>query len=900
MLELANIYGHMSCIGLLFILVSGIISRKKNDEDRYFLNLILADTIYLVLGIAWLLVDGRSFPFARELNYIISTLTCIAQGYIGIACCKYLYFVPTGKRLTNIWQYVPAAVLAVLAIASVWTGWLFTVDETATYVRGPLYIVNVILSYGYLVFAEIVCFLKWKTSEDESARKRALIATTFGIAPAFFGLGQILFHDLSLHCYGITLAIGYVFIRLQKHNITDSMNNLEIQRENATRYRNTVFSTALQFMVVNLSKNKILEMTVPRSPKINLEYLVNNKIIASDKYTDIVKYWSRTIVGLTDEQMHFIFSPEIILQRFYDGESRISDAFQVKRKDGSVVWCRQQWIISESVHYNDIVATATIYDITAQKTQENALRMQQEVIGGLAYGVSSYWIVDLDTEEFLDYYVQSDEFRSVAETAVATGSYTKAMFGAYGKLIDKNEMDEAVSCFSIEKIREKLAEQKQYSVPFYIHIPENNSYSQVTFTRIRVNGRRAFIAATRNITDAVENEMALQEKLEEALEQANSANKAKSAFLFNMSHDIRTPMNAILGFNDLIKKNVDNKEKILAAVEKSRISGEHLLSLINDILDMAKIESGKLEVIEEVVDVKRLSSGFEDMFRMTMEKKGINFNVDTRVYTKYIYSDYLRVTRIITNLLSNAMKFTPKGGTISYECVEAPAEEGWSMFSVHVRDTGIGMSEEFQKHLFDMFEREKNSAMKNVQGTGLGLAIAKKLSDLLGGGLTCKSALNEGTDFHFTFKAKIAPDDVMDIETTSKKSTVDLKGKRILVVEDNELNREIAAEILKEAGVIVTEAVDGAAAVELLSKSTPGDFDVVLMDIQMPIMDGYTATQEIRNFENKELASIPIIAMTANAFEEDKRKAVESGLDAHVAKPIDVERLLEVLGQVCR
>lgn len=387
---------------------------------------------------------------------------------------------------------------------------------------------------------------------------------------------------------------------------------------------------------------------------------------------------------------------------------------------------------------------------------------------------------------------------------------------------------------------------------------------------------------------------------DEKMQAVEASNRAKTTFLFNMSHDIRTPMNAILGFNEIARRNIDDKEKVMEALEKARVSGEHMLGIINDILEMSRIESGKLELNEEVVNVKEHIISFMDMFELSMKEKGIEFILNDETKELYVYADYLRITQIIANLLSNAMKFTPRDGKVILRCTEKPhVKKNYVLYEISVKDNGIGMSEEFQKKVFKAFEREKTSTTSGIQGTGLGLAIAKRLSLLMKGDLTCTSKIGQGTEFIFTFSARIAKGGNELIEQAKVREVV-LKGKRVLVVEDNDLNREITAEILGAEGCFIEEAENGKIALEKISTSKVGYYDLVLMDIQMPIMNGYEAVKNIRALENGGLANIPIIAMTANAFEEDKRKALESGMDAYISKPIDIDKMLGTMMEMLK
>ncbi len=393
-----------------------------------------------------------------------------------------------------------------------------------------------------------------------------------------------------------------------------------------------------------------------------------------------------------------------------------------------------------------------------------------------------------------------------------------------------------------------------------------------------------------DVEDEYRKDKETQALLRDALEEAKHASASKSNFLFNMSHDIRTPMNAILGFASLAKKEVDDPEKLVDYLSKIEVSGQHLLELINDVLDMARIESGRVELHETTLDIEELFAETVDMFKIDMGKKGITFTYSLEATDTIVEADGLRLKQIALNLIGNSIKYTNEGGEIFFGARQIPSDKaGLVTYEICVRDTGIGMSEEFQRHLFDLFERENRRSVHGIQGTGLGLAITKRLTELMNGNITCKSKVDEGTEFKCTVKLKVS--DAENIETDDDNIDISLlTGKKVLLVEDNDLNREIARTVLEEAGLIVEEATDGTIAVEMLGDKNV-KYDVVLMDIQMPYMDGYKATRIIRNMELRTKNHIPIIAMTANAFEEDKKKALEAGMDAHIAKPVDVTEL---------
>ena len=524
--------------------------------------------------------------------------------------------------------------------------------------------------------------------------------------------------------------------------------------------------------------------------------------------------------------------------------------------------------------------------------------------------------------------------------------------------------------------------------------------------------------------------------LEEKLKKAEAAEKAKTTFLSNMSHDIRTPMNAIIGFTTLAETNIDNKPRVQEYLAKILSSSNHLLSLINDILDMSRIESGKLNIDEKPCSISEIFRDMRNIIQTQMQAKQLNFFMDTLdVIDENIYCDKLHVNQVLLNLLSNAIKFTPAGGSVSLMIRQKQgAPKGYGSYEIRVRDTGIGMSEEFAKHIFEPFERERTSTISGIQGTGLGMAITKNIVDTMGGTIELTTEKGRGTEFILNFNFRLQEEtkqtvvikelagvrglvvddsfatcdsvtkmltqigmraewtmhgkeavlrakqavemgdefyayiidwalpDLSGLEVVrqvraivgehipiviltaydwtafeeeakeagvtafvnkpiflselrdtlvsalNKAETVipqeektdpveHLRGKRLLLVEDNELNREIAQELLEESGFVVDTAVDGAVAVTMMKNSSAGYYSLVLMDVQMPVMNGYEASKQIRALDNPELASVPIVAMTANAFDEDRKLAIESGMNDHIAKPINIGRLLEVIAK---
>ena len=415
----------------------------------------------------------------------------------------------------------------------------------------------------------------------------------------------------------------------------------------------------------------------------------------------------------------------------------------------------------------------------------------------------------------------------------------------------------------------------------------------LTILKLLRKARKAEAAARKAANDTQE----LNAKLQIAVENAESANHAKSTFLFNMSHDIRTPMNAIIGYANLASRHSDDPAKLKNYMENIQVCGQNLLMLLNNVLDLARIENDKTEMEYSVSDVDKDFRNCIAMFRNQADSKGQTLMVTTQLLHPYVYVDIPHLTEVCTNLVSNAVKYTGAGGTIRCDVTQKPGEkESWCNMVITVADNGIGMSQEFQKHIFEPFERERTSTVSKVEGSGIGMGIVKKLVGLMGGTVAVESKIGVGSKFTVTIPCRIASED----ETQAKRETNPsdqkcLCGTRILLTEDNDLNAEIATELLQEEGCTVDRAKDGVECVDMLEKAANGTYQLILMDIQMPVMNGYDAAKKIRRMDDPQKADIPIIAMTANAFTEDRQAALDAGMNDHIAKPINMNVLVPTL-----
>ncbi len=412
-------------------------------------------------------------------------------------------------------------------------------------------------------------------------------------------------------------------------------------------------------------------------------------------------------------------------------------------------------------------------------------------------------------------------------------------------------------------------------------------YYTGNYTRIsKENESLRLVAGFRNIDALVEKENKQKKALEEALKAAKVANEAKTNFLSNMSHDIRTPMNAIVGFTELLKPLVKNDPKASDYVKKILFSTDYLLNLLNNILEMSRIESGHFSLEETVTETQSINDAIFNVFEREMAKKNITFTREFKVKHQWIYCDQLKVKEILLNLLSNAYKYTPNGGSVTMRVKEIETENPTIIvLEAIIEDTGIGMSSEFLEHIFEKFSRERNTSESGQAGTGLGMGIVKSYIDAMGGSINIESQIGKGSKFTIRLPHRIAdPADPEEIVKQQLPSDMRFDGFRVLLTEDNDINAEIANAVLTNLGFEVFRARDGIECIAALEQQ--GHFDVILMDIQMPNMNGYKATKLIRSLKDPYLRTIPIVAMTANAFAEDRKKALEAGMNAHIAKPV--------------
>ena len=616
------------------------------------------------------------------------------------------------------------------------------------------------------------------------------------------------------------------------------------------------------------------------------------------------------LVGYDDKEaeLNALKSGEIDMIFHFDQSPNLAEEYRLARTNTTwtanmmVVTNKQLFIENQvnrvAVPRNKISLTRYIafyypqWEIVDCDTQEDAIKLVKD-------GQADCFITGVSSEAKYskNYGFYSVPLPNPANSCFAVKSGNRSLLSILNKTIKAMPANMLTSSLAMHKSSLRKVTLSEFIKDnfFMVLLVSSIAVAAILLTILKLlqKARKAEAAAKKAANDTQE----LNAKLQIAVENAESANRAKSTFLFNMSHDIRTPMNAIIGYADLASRHSDDPAKLKNYMENIQVCGQNLLMLLNNVLDLARIENDKTEMEYSVSDVDKDFRNCVAMFRNQADSKGQTLMVTTQLQYPYVYVDIPHLTEVCTNLVSNAVKYTGAGGTIRCDVTQKPGEkEGWCDTVITVADNGIGMSQEFQKHIFEPFERERTSTISKVEGSGIGMGIVKKLVGLMGGTVEVESKIGVGSTFTVTIPCRIASED--EIQAKREINPSDQKclcGTRILLTEDNDLNAEIATELLQEEGCTVDRAKDGVECVDMLEKAANGTYQLILMDIQMPVMNGYDAAKKIRRMEDPQKANIPIIAMTANAFSEDKQAALDAGMNDHIAKPINMNVLVPTL-----
>ncbi len=610
-----------------------------------------------------------------------------------------------------------------------------------------------------------------------------------------------------------------------------------------------------------------------------------------DSYSESLNYFYDNILMKDSCPNYMDLLSNGSLMRTLKEQGSLEWHFQIVPDENGIsnLGARAVFLYEDLNHFKIIMGFRPIDEIVKR---EKVLELQREIIEGLGKEYFSVLLLELDSGQIFSYREVGENGKRIADFCRKYGNQWCELLPAYAdEIVTDESRENFLDQLSLDALCSK---QDDFSMTYEFKTGDRIIYHQTRIAYVYKKDRsRVAVIGTRNIDDLIKKERMQEAKLKEAYIVAEEANKAKTDFLNNMSHDIRTPMNVILGYNELMKQYLT--DPILVDYQnKIEQSGKLLLSIINNVLDMARIESGKMVVEERAEQIGLVVEEIESVFESSAQEKNIVFTTSVDVDHTHVLWDGFKVREILMNLVGNAFKYTPEGGHIAIDVKELDCERsGYVRIQTQIKDTGIGMSEDYLPTLFDSFSREYNTTIGKVSGTGLGMAIVKNLVDMMDGEICVKSKLGEGTCFTLTFEHRIADENSIEwnqeLDVLDEKSI--LEGKRVLLVEDNELNAEIAMAILEQSGLVLDRVADGLACVNRLSEVDADLYDLILMDIQMPNMNGYEATRRIRQFENVKKASIPILAMTANAFEEDKKMAIKAGMNGHISKPIDVSVL---------
>ena len=896
-----------SVIGFVAIAVQLIINFKvlfiPSAEKEQKVSVIYRVLMFAML--AYYITDALWGIFAG-LNWIPPLFFDTTVYYIAmslIIVCFYLYFVNylnmndwLGRVFTTFG--ISFFILEIIFLAvNIILPCFFWFDESDAYIAGPIRYIALWIQIAMFGFSSIVTLYKALKTKG-TKRSRHLAIFFFSLIMLIAILFQERYPLLPFYALGCLLGSCVLHVYVVGDERDESSNQL-------SSYKQAILSDAIIALEVNLSRD-ILYYGVWKDDNGNgiaLSDVVGLTLPCS--YSQYRDASNEKFVLSNHGDFRDSTDPKQLLETFAKGNTEVVYDYEAQTLSGNSAWLRRSIIMTKNQD-GDVIAYTNVKNISALVEQ----KMREEAYtNALATEYDSIAIVDVSNRIKYDDKViihgrLTERMAELIDEETANEVYYGRKLDLLMRFIHPDDRDRFYAETRREKIIQTSNENRTQTVLFRIMKKSGDYlYHQLCFVPLKDDDGKltAIVAGMKNVDDEIRKEMKDRQDLENARYAAEAANRSKTSFLFNMSHDIRTPMNAILGYTDVAIKHRDDQSRVDDSLSKIKLAGGHLLNLINDILEMSRIESDRLEISEDPSNIRKLIEGVNQMSCSLAIPKSIDFRTEIgNIDNPYVYADELHANEILINLTSNAIKYTHMGGKVWFKASQiAPVTDGKTVFRFEVKDNGIGMSEEFQEHLFEAFSRERTSTVSKQQGAGLGLSIVKRIVDLAGGTISVTSKKDEGSTFTVELPLR-----VMDEEAIRKfeeeNNPVDiyekeysLEGKKVLLVEDNEMNREIAGEILGDAGLIVETAEDGEFALKAIEENGTNFYDFVLMDIQMPVMDGYEATKAIRALPGGD--KVTIIALSANAFEEDIQKSLSMGMNAHVAKPINVNALFETM-----
>ncbi len=812
-----------------------------------------------------------------------------------------LSYTPRSKWI-KISLALPMIIYVLLCLVSLKTGWVFSIDENEVYHQGTLYVIQLAVPYLYLVGIFIVLVrenLTKKTIPNGKIIRFILLYTL----PPVIGSGVQMFLDSqgNFSSSGVSAALLLCYIGMymgdaEEHRRIKDLADLNEKLQLVNKQlRVTMMRGELQA--------KTVADTIHGGFKIGKFDKYFSFKYVSEQLADMLGYTVPEMMELSGGNMAGLVDKEEVKRQLPDAMALVAEGkmftlnYKVRCKDGSWKHVEERGRVIRMEDTEDEVWSVTVdkdemvqVETALARAEKSRKELEEynDIIANAGMGVWFITIKDGSPSRMR----ANEKMREIMGVDDTVQSEEDLYDFWYGRVLE-SEMSSVNN--SVGEMLEGKFSENTYQ---WSHPARGVVYVRCGGTAEKMpDGSFVLSGYHYDVTEIVNKENEQRAILREALAAAEESSRAKTTFLNNMSHDIRTPMNAILGFADLMERDCENPALLKDHLKKIKNAGDFLLSLINNVLEMARIESGKVELEESAVNLRESSFLTENIFGAAVKEKKLQLTSHIQIQHENVYVDIVKMREIIINLMSNAVKYSVEGGHVDISLIELPQKrDGYGCYEFIVEDDGIGMSEDYLPHLFDSFIRERNSTESKVAGTGLGLPIVKKLVELMGGMISVESAVGKGTKFTILVEHRLCADDeVISGAHEGVNVSVDFTGKRILLAEDNDLNAEIAESLLQDIGFVVDRATDGCHCIELLNKAPADYYDIILMDIQMPCMDGYEAARKIRKLNNTR-SEIPIVAMTANAFAEDKQNALDAGMNGHVAKPVDLKVLVKMLG----